>query len=201
MIYLLRHGQTVWNAIGRLQGHRDSPLTARGIAQAQAMGSLLAETLAVDGSEMPKIVASPLGRAWQTAAIVADRIGVAESEIALEPRLAEIAFGAWEAHSEADLARSFPEAWAARQADKWNYPVPGGESYAQVAARLQDWLAELNGGGPLVAVGHGGAGRILRGLYLGASPEEIFAMDEPQDGFFRLQDGCVTRFEVAPAPS
>ena len=205
MIYLLRHGQTVWNSIGRLQGQKDSPLTAKGIAQAQAMGSLLAETLANGSASKPdpkpRIVCSPLGRAWQTAAIVADRIGVEAAEITLEPRLAEIAFGAWEAHSEVDLARSFPEAWAARQADKWNYPVPGGESYAQVAARLRDWLAELDGSGPLVAVGHGAAGRVLRGLYLKARPEEIFAMDEPQDGFFRLQEGSVTRFDVTPQAS
>lgn len=201
MIYLLRHGQTVWNSIGRLQGQMDSPLTAKGVAQAQAMGSLLAETLAVGGAQVPKIVSSPLGRAWQTAAIVAERIGVEVAEITLEPRLAEIAFGAWESHSEADLAHRFPEAWAARQADKWNHPVPGGESYAQVAARVRDWLDELDGSGPLVAVGHGAAGRVLRGLYLKASPEEIFAMDEPQDGFFRLQDGCVTRLDVVPLPS
>ena len=199
MLYLLRHGQTVWNAIGRLQGQKDSPLTARGVAQAGAMGSLLAETLAQQNTAPPKIVSSPLGRAWQTAVLVADRLGIDPAEIALEPRIAEIAFGAWEGHSEAQLAALFPKAWAARRADKWNYVVPGGESYALVAARLKSWQAELETDAPLVVVSHGLAGRILRGLYLKTEPEEVFAMDEPQDGFFRLAQGVVTRFDVASA--
>ncbi|WP_299615291.1 histidine phosphatase family protein [Pelagibius sp.] len=197
MIYLLRHGQTLWNRLGIYQGQQDSPLTARGIGQARAMGALLAE-VAGSGQSL-KIVSSPLGRAWQTAVIVAERLGIDPAEISLEPKLAEIAYGDWEARSAGEVARLFPEAWAARQADRWNFPVPGGESYAQVAARVRDWMGELDGSGPLVAVGHGGAGRILRGLYQGAGSDEIFAMDKPQDGFFRLQDGCVTRFEVAEA--
>ncbi|NIA71102.1 histidine phosphatase family protein [Pelagibius litoralis] len=196
MIYLVRHGQTVWNSIGRLQGQKDSPLTARGVAQAGAMGSLLAETLRRENAAPPKIVSSPLGRAWQTAAIVADRLGIDPAAITLEPRIAEISFGDWEARSEAQLAELFPETWAARQADKWNYITPGGESYALVATRLKSWMAELEDGAPLVAVSHGLAGRILRGLYLKATPEEVFAMDEPQDGFFRLAQGVVTRFDV-----
>lgn len=196
MIYLVRHGQTVWNAVGRLQGQKDSPLTARGVAQAGAMGSLLAEILRRENATPPKIVSSPLGRAWQTAVLVADRLGIEPAAIALEPRIAEIAFGDWEAHSEAELTELFPEASAARRADKWNFVVPGGESYALVAARLRSWLADLEEGAPLVVVSHGLAGRILRGLYLNATPEEVFAMDEPQDGFFRLAQGVVTRFDV-----
>ena len=195
MIYLLRHGQTVWNRAGRFQGQQDSPLTARGIAQAQAVGSLLAEVVA-DQRNL-HVIASPLGRAWQTAAIVCDRLGVDPSAITLEPRLAEIAYGDWEARTAEEIRAQSPEAWAYRQADKWTRPVPGGESYVEVAARLQDWLASLDAGGPVVAVGHGAAGRILRGLYLKATPEQIFAMDEPQDAFFRLSEGVETRFDVA----
>jgi len=199
MIFLIRHGQTVWNSLGKLQGQKDSPLTTKGIAQAGAVGSLLAETLALEASAKPKIVASPLGRAWQTAVVVADNLGVDPSEIALEPRIAEISFGDWQGHREAELAREFPELWAEREADKWNFVVPGGgESYAMVATRLQAWMAELDAGAPLVAVSHGLAGRILRGLYLKVPPEEVFAMDEPQDGFFRLSQGVITRFDVTP---
>lgn len=201
MLYLLRHGQTLWNAIGRMQGQKDSPLTARGVAQAQAVGSLLAETLAAETlagetAANPRMISSPLGRAWQTAAIVADRLGIDPLAMALEPRIAEMTFGDWEGHGEAELETLFPESWAARRADKWNYVVPGGESYAMVAARLRSWLAELEDDVPLVVVSHGLAGRILRGIYLNAEPEAVFAMDEPQDGFFRLAQGAVTRFDV-----
>lgn len=194
VIYLLRHGQTVWNRAGRFQGQQDSPLTARGIAQAQAMGALLAEVTAA-GPRL-KVIASPLGRAWQTAVIVSESLGIDPSDIALEPRIAEIAYGDWETHREVDLAQRFPELWAEREADKWNFAAPRGESYALVAERVSEWLNGLDGDGPVVAVGHGTAGRILRGIYLRATPEEIFAMDEPQNGFFRLAQGVVTRFDV-----
>ncbi|HIP79130.1 MAG TPA: histidine phosphatase family protein [Kiloniellaceae bacterium] len=194
MIYLLRHGQTVWNSLGLYQGRQDSPLTARGIAQAQMVGRKLAEVTA--GQSDLKVIASPLGRAWQTAVIVAETLSLKASEIILEPRIAEVAYGAWEGLSGAEAARRFPEDWAAREADKWNHPVPGGESYAQVAARLMAWTAELERDRPHVVVGHGAAGRILRGLYLNMSPVEIFALEEPQDAFFRLQEGSVTRFDA-----
>lgn len=205
MIYVLRHGQTVWNRAGRIQGQQDSPLTARGIAQARAVGALLAEVVSLQKPAPGKparapdlrIVASPLGRAWQTAVIVADCLNIDPSAIALEPRIAELAYGAWEALTLEEIQRKFPEAWAERLADKWIRPAPGGESYAQVAARLEDWLKGLDDEGPVVAVGHGTAGRILRGRYLDATPQHIFAMEEPQDAFFRLQDGTETRFDVA----
>ena len=78
--------------------------------------------------------------------IAAERPGIDPVEISLEPKLAEIAYGDWEARSAGEVARLFPEAWAARQADRWNDPVPGGESYMpRLPARLTDWLGELDG--------------------------------------------------------
>ncbi|MDJ0972365.1 MAG: histidine phosphatase family protein, partial [Kiloniellales bacterium] len=181
------------------QGQQDSPLTVRGIAQAEAVGERLAEV--TRGEVGLKVIASPLGRAWQTAVIVSHRLGLDPSEIALEPRIMEAAFGVWEGQTPEEAASRFPEAWAQREADKWHCPVPEGESYAGVAARLSNWLAGLDEGCRLVVVGHGSAGRILRGLYLKSPPETIFAMDEPQDSFFRLQDGSITRFDAASAGS
>lgn len=198
MIYLLRHGETEWNRQGRLQGQQNSPLTARGEAQAAAMGRALRE-LVGPGAAGFRIVCSPLGRARQTAAIVAAEVGCDPAAIAEEPRLMEHAFGSWQGELEADLLRRFPDFWRAREADKWNFQVPGGESYALVAARLSAWLSEQPADARLIAVGHGLAGRILRGLYGRATPEDIFAMAEPQDAFFRLSDGVITRFDAAAA--
>lgn len=111
----------------------------------------------------------------------------------------EIAFGSWQGELEAELPRKFPDLWRAREADKWNFRVPGGESYALVAARLSTWLREQPADAKVIAIGHGLAGRFLRGLYGGASPEEVFAMAEPQDAFFRLSDGVITRIDAAAA--
>jgi probable phosphoglycerate mutase len=185
MIYLLRHGQTEMNAEGRLQGQRDSPLTARGRGQAAAMGDLLATVM--DDPAAASWVCSPLGRARHTAEIVAARLAVDAAGIGLEPRLGL---------TRAEIEAREPDLWQARLADKWDFVIPGGESYAMVAVRARAWLAEQRPEAPVVAVCHGAFGRILRGLYLGASAEEIFALDEPQDALFRLTGGVVQRFDV-----
>jgi len=194
-IYLLRHGETEWNRAGRLQGHRDSPLTPRGLAQAVAMGRTLRQI--VGARPTLRMVSSPLGRTRQTARAVAEVLGLDPVGIAEDPRLMEHGFGVWEGELQAELSHKFLEIWQAREADKWGYQVPGGESYALVARRLTDWLAEQPDGAEVLVVGHGLAGRILRGLYLRAGPEEIFAMAEPQDALFRLCEGVATRFDAA----
>ena len=196
VIYLLRHGETEWNRLRRLQGQLDSPLTPRGLEQASAMGRTVRELLG-PGAPGFRMVCSPLGRARRTAERVAEVLGYDPAAIAEEPRLMEIAFGIWQGEIEAELPRKFPELWRAREADKWNVPVPGGESYALVAARLAEWLAEQPADARLIVVGHGLAGRILRGLYGRAGPEEVFAMEEPQDALYRLAAGVITRFDTA----
>jgi broad specificity phosphatase PhoE len=194
MIYLLRHGETEWNRERRLQGHRDSPLTPRGLDQAAAMGATL-RALVGDATDF-RLVSSPLGRARRTARRVAEVLGRDPAGIAEDPRLMEHGFGVWEGELWADLPQKFPDLWEAREADKWHYQVPGGESYALVAARLGAWLAEQPADAKLIVVGHGLAGRILRVLYGRAAPEEVFAMAEPQDALSRLSHGVIARIEV-----
>ena len=72
IIYLIRHGETTWNREGRVQGHLDSPLTERGIAQAKAAGRTLRPLL---NGENFLLLTSPLGRARQTAALVLRQLG------------------------------------------------------------------------------------------------------------------------------
>ncbi len=184
--YLLRHGETVWNREGRLQGQRDSPLTARGIAQAGALGDLLGREIAEP--RRFTIVASPLGRAWQSAVIVAERLGLDPRHIAFDGRLKECGFGAWEGKTPEELE---PGAWARREADRWNYRSPGGESCALVAERIAAWLAEVPPDARWIVVGHGLAGRIIRGLYAGLDEAEIPQLAEPQEALYRLRGGRV----------
>jgi len=188
-ILLVRHGETVWNVARRMQGHRDSPLTLRGIGQARANAALLAELL--DDPAACRIVASPLARTWQTATILAEGLGRDPESIGFDDRLREQAFGQWEGLTPDEIARTYPDLWHAREADKWAFQVPGGESYAMVAARLRSWLDEQGDGSELLVVSHGLAGRVLRGLYAGLSEAEIMASHEPQGSVFRLTDGVI----------
>ena len=192
MIYLLRHGETHWNRLGRMQGQQDSPLTLRGIEQARNNALRLREIEDLAGYE---VVTSPLGRAWQTATIVAETLGLEFRKIRLEPRLMEVHFGAWEGLTQAEIREGHPEQWQARMKDKWNHPVPGGESYAQVARRAGAWLAEQNADCRRIVVCHGLTGRVLRGLYGKLAEEETMSLGEDHSSFWRLTEGVVQEFE------
>ena len=158
-IYYIRHGETAWNAAGRLQGGLDIPLNELGRRQATTAGRLLADLLARDGFGAPAFVASPLGRARATMELVRGALGLPPDQYAIDGRLREIAYGEWEGSTLAEARLADPAFFAARQADKWIVPAPGGESYAAVAARMRDWYSELTA--DTVAVAHGGTARAL----------------------------------------
>ena len=191
IIYFVRHGQTVWNREGRIQGHLDAPLTEIGVEQAQAAGRLLRELLAGEPSFV--LLGSPLGRARRTAALVMEQIGHLLAGHRIDDRLKEISWGRWQGLTRAEIAAREPLLWRVHQADIWNTPAPEGESYAALTERVRAWLEAMRHEPRLVVVGHGAWGRSLRGAWLGLAPHEIMTAGEPQDAIFRLTAGTVTR--------
>jgi broad specificity phosphatase PhoE len=160
-IYYIRHGETEWNAQGRLQGVLDIPLNDLGRKQAAKAGGILADLFARDGrSEVSlSFVASPLGRARLTMELVRATLKMPPRDYAVDDRLREIGYGQWEGSTLAQMQLSDPEVFAARESDKWTVPPPGGESYASVQARMSDWYDQLKT--DTVAVAHGGTARAL----------------------------------------
>lgn len=138
-LYLIRHGETLWNREGRLQGRLDSPLTDRGRAQALALRPMVATLPAAR-------LSSPLGRAASTARILFG------DDVALDDRLAEVDVGGFAGRLLSDLRRDSPAAFAGLPHD-WYDRTPGGERLADLAARLSALLAGLSG--PTVIVTHG----------------------------------------------
>ncbi len=190
-LYLLRHGETEFNIEGRLQGQQDSPLTARGRAQARAHGALLKTLIAEP--ETWRVVASPLGRTMDTARLACAELGLPEAAIETDPRLKEIAFGDWEGLTWAEAEARHPDLWAARERDRWGFVVPGGESYEMVALRARAFLDEPRGN--TIVVSHGATGRVLRGLYARLAPPEIKTLEQPQDALHRLTQGTIARID------
>lgn len=192
-IYLVRHGQTEFNLARRYQGALDSPLTALGVQQAGRMGELLA-TLVPAGTPM---VCSPLGRARHTAEIIMRTAGLAAP--VLDPRLAEVSLGVWDGLTDEDIDFAFPGARDGTTRWDWHFASPDGERYEAMAARLGAWLAEATSSDTsLVAVSHGMAGRIVRGLYAGLDRDEAQKLDVPQDAVFRLADSRIERIDCLP---
>ena len=104
-IFLLRHGETEWNAAGRFQGQWDSTLTARGHEQAAQLGRILVRALA--GRLSVPLHVSPLGRTRDTAAIVRRSVPGLAPDI-IEPRLQEVSTGAWDGLTRAEIEAGWP---------------------------------------------------------------------------------------------
>jgi len=188
VIYLARHGQTVFNRENRFCGQTDSPLTREGIDEAHRNGRALRAHIGDRGAL--RLVSSPLARALETAGIIRSELGRSVLPIETDPRLREISFGAWEGLTVDEIKSRYADEWQRRLADKWNHAPPGGESYATVARRVGAWLDEAQGA--QLVVTHGAVDRIVRGLYAGLSTGDICALPEPQDELFRLAGGRIT---------
>ncbi len=151
VIYYIRHGETSWNAEGRLQGVQDIPLNDLGRRQAAHAGNILADLFARDGRDKSALsfVASPLIRARATMELVRGSLKLPRDGYALDDRLREIGYGQWEGATLPEMQLRDPDLYARRQTEKWTVSPPGGESYVDVQA--QD--------AGLVCVGDGGHGR------------------------------------------
>lgn len=193
MIYLVRHGQTHFNAEGRMQGHLDSPLTALGRAQASAVGRLLRDL--VGKPDGWRLVSSPLGRAQDTAGLIGEALGL---PVETDRRVIEVSFGQWDGRLREELAAEHPDTFGL---GGWQFAAPGGESYEAVEGRVGDWLADLppEPDRKVIVVCHGGSGRVVRGAYLGWPRAETWAQDVPQDAVFRLVNGAVERIDCQVA--
>lgn len=193
-LILIRHGETQWNVAGRLQGRKDTPLTANGVRQALAVGLRLAERIA-EGESLDFWV-SPLGRARQTASILADTWSIPFDRFVEAPALAERSYGAWEGLAHDEIERDLADQYDAHSADPFDYSMPGGESRTALASRLEAWLDTLDRGRHHVVVTHSGCLRALRGIYTAASRDEILAYREPQTASFLLASGRETMLDI-----
>jgi broad specificity phosphatase PhoE len=172
-LLLVRHGVTDWNREGRFQGHKDPPLSDQGRNEAR----LLAERLSADPSLGPRrIVTSSLGRARQTAEVVARALG---APIADDPRLIELGQGAWEGRTHADLAEHDAERYAAWRRSRGEGEPPDGEPLADARARVADALADLLRADPWPAcvVSHGGTLRLAAAQLLRLEGRRPWALD------------------------
>jgi len=194
ILYYIRHGETEWNAHGRLQGVLDVPLDDLGRRQSVGAGYILAGLFARDGrSETSlKFVASPLGRARQTMELVRDVLKLAPDDYAIDDRLREIGYGQWEGSTLAQAQAQDPDLFARRQAAKWTVSPPGGESYVSVQARVSDWYNQL--AADTVAVAHGGTARALMVALGFETPESAADLMIEQGAVYEFGDGGLRKY-------
>jgi len=153
-LYILRHGETTWNAENRMQGELNSPLTEKGQRDAARQGAILA------GLDLAgfTFLTSPQGRAFQTAGIAL--AGIAD-HICTDDRLREIGVGDWSGRLRDELPRPKGKDPFMAQYEM----APNGEGFTRLKLRCRAFLADLSG--PAVLVTHGITSGMIRGLVVG----------------------------------
>ena len=194
VIYYIRHGETSWNAAGRLQGVQDIPLNDLGRSQAAHAGNILTGLFARDGREKSSLafVASPLIRARATMELVRGELRLPHDGYTLDERLREIGYGQWEGSTLPEMQLRDPQLYAQRQSEKWTVSPPGGESYVEVQARMQDWYASL--ATDTVAVAHGGTARALMVALGIETPISAADLTIEQGAVYVFRDGGLQKY-------
>lgn len=183
-VYLVRHGETEWNRLGRHQGAHDVPLNARGEAQAAALAARLVDV------PFDAAYTSPLVRARATAECV---LGDRRLRAATIDAFAELSYGDWAGLTRAEWRRADAARLAAWDAAPWTVTFPRGESLADVAGRaLPSWrrLAAVHGGETVLLAGHGHLNRVLLTHALGLGPDAFHALAQ--------ENGACVVLDVAP---
>jgi broad specificity phosphatase PhoE len=191
--FIMRHGETVYNAARRLQAnHIHTPLSRLGVEQALAMGVALRGVL----GDRPAVTlhVSETGRALQTMAMIADVLGLDWFAARRTHDLKEIDMGSWCGRLYDDVEA---EIGPIVIADHLLRPAPDGEDYPMIAARLAGWLAEVGDApGDHIVVMHGISSRVLRGMMAGYPVHpDLGAPIAPslvQGSIALLENGCET---------
>jgi broad specificity phosphatase PhoE len=194
VIYYIRHGETSWNAEGRLQGVQDIPLNDLGRRQAAHAGHILADLFARDGRDKASLpfVSSPLGRARSTMEGVRRVLELPPADYALDARLREIGYGVWEGSTLAEMQAADPELYAKRLTAKWTMAPEGGETYAAVQLRMREWYDELRA--DTVAVAHGGTARALMVALGIETPLSAADLTIEQGAVYVFRDGALRKY-------
>ncbi|WES69191.1 2,3-diphosphoglycerate-dependent phosphoglycerate mutase GpmB [Superficieibacter sp. HKU1] len=185
-VYLVRHGETQWNAERRIQGQSDSPLTEKGERQAHQVGER-AKALGIT-----HIISSDLGRTRQTAAIIADACGC---EVTFDPRLRELDMGVLE-ERHIDSLTGDEEAWRRQLVNGTSDGrIPDGESMQELSDRMHAALAaclELPQGSRPLVVSHG--------MALGCLVSTILGLPAWAERRLRLRNCSISRIDYQQSP-
>ena len=196
--YLVRHGESVSNLEGRVQGQADVELSDLGRAQARQMAAWSRRLVASPVSApvtVGEVWSSPLRRARETAAEIAAALGL---PLLVEEGLCELHAGIFQGHLWADLETAFPDEVAQWRSGDVHYVIPGGESRAQLAARGRATLEMLAGRDTpgMIVVAHGGVLTAALGSMLGREhPLLAAAAERPFTKLPALANCSVTQLE------
>jgi broad specificity phosphatase PhoE len=197
-LVLVRHGQTEWNLLHRTQGQCDSPLTGKGLLQAENAGRALA------GLGVDAFYCSDSGRAVHTADAIR-QVNPALPAAVPDPRLRELRFGEWEGLRHEEIVERYADLYAVYHDDPASFRAPGGESFGEQQERFCRFLADLpvDGTGTVLVVSHAGLIRVALLTLSGRTiaqmrsipsiPEASISVAECRQGSWTILQSCDTR--------
>ena len=171
-IYIVRHGQTEWNLLGKTQGHGNSDLTPKGIEQAE----LLADSMTK--YPIDYIYSSDLGRAYQTAEIIGNKLSI---EVEKTEALREMNFGTWEGRIIKDIIEEDPELYKMWRNEPHLAKIPQGETLSQIKERTDAFIKEINekyDGKHIVLVTQSLCARIMLLSFLDSDVKNIYRINQ-----------------------
>lgn len=187
-IYLLRHGQTAWNADNnRYCGRTDIPLTDKGISQAEEVKRQM------EGIELTAVYSSPLQRAYTTACIASGRDAIKDD------RLIEADFGNWETKTKEEFIAENESLWLDWMSDPAIHRAGGtGETGGEIVSRVDDFFHSLQQkytSGNIMIVAHNGINRLYLAYKLGMPLKNYRQLVQENSSITRFildQDGILT---------
>ncbi len=182
-LFLVRHGQTEWNHEKRMQGRLDSPLAKEGKAWGQKAATLLSTI-----DQPARLFSSPLGRAYETAELIAQKL---RCPIEITDLLLEMNHGQFDGLTRKEADSLLPGFIEKRTCDRWNIAWPQGESYAMVYERGREALNEIRSisdCASIVCVGHETINKMIAGIACGWEKDEIMAAKQFNNHIYALYD-------------
>ena len=178
-LYFVRHGQTEWNAIARMQGQWNSDLNETGRNQAEVNGDLLSN------HNIDTVIASPLDRTRQTAEIINRHLKL---QVSYDDRIMEWDCGDWSGYLYAEVKVKWAEEWRQLEANRFYYRGPNCENYPDMINRSGPFLDELKARpeNNIAIVSHGMIGRVMVAQLLGFNEEQTLEFHQSNDVVFRV---------------
>lgn len=178
-LWLIRHGETIWNKERRMQGQQDSALSELGLQQARLLSKRLAS------ETFTQVHASDSLRAKRTA-----EIALPDATIMLDARLREMSYGILEGKTEAEFTAEEREHYAGYRTNPGGTRIPQGENWPDILTRVKAWMQDLPADGKIAAFCHGGTVRAALLAVVGAPDKREWDV--------RIENTSISRFLLSP---
>ena len=181
-IFLMRHGRTLWNIEGKLQGRMNSPLLESSISITKNIALYLKENHLIE-----KVYCSPLQRCVDTTQIIDEilQIGYEQRDALMECDMGLCEGLSWQVAEE-----KFPDFFMLRNNDKWNTPWPNGESYEDVFCRAKDFFLQLCDDKNILIIGHEMFNKCFLGACLDWNSNEIMSFRQSNHELLIVHIDC-----------